>query len=88
MLTEAGFDYLGMEDYSPGIITLPLPSSVSSRTIGDRLKEKGVIVSYESDYLLKRNWIQFALMGDHSLAEFAEALAILKQIINSKVAFV
>ncbi|RIU93391.1 aminotransferase class V-fold PLP-dependent enzyme [Oceanobacillus picturae] len=88
MLTETGFDYLGMEDYSPGIITLPLPSGVSSRTIGDRLKDKGVIVSYESDYLLKRNWIQFALMGDHSLAEFAEALAILKQIINSKVAFV
>ncbi len=86
MLTDAGFTILGNEQYSPGIITIALPDSISSETIGHQLKEKGIIVSYQSDYLLKRNWIQFAFMGDVTLKGFEAAFAILRQMMerNSK----
>ncbi|WP_164668691.1 aminotransferase class V-fold PLP-dependent enzyme [Virgibacillus doumboii] len=85
MLTGANFTVLGNEDYSPGIMSIQLPDYVSSKDIGDKLKEKGIIISYESDYLLKRNWIQLALMGDHTLTEFQKALTNLQQTIVSKV---
>ena len=62
-LREAGFDVLGDEGYSPGIITVRIPDGQSSREVGDRLKSRGLLLSYESGYLLERNWIQAALMG-------------------------
>jgi len=80
LLRDAGFTVLGNEEYSPGIMTIPLPENVSSKIIGDQLKEKGIFISYESDYLLNRNWIQIALMGNHTLQEIELALLILKQV--------
>jgi len=65
-LIDAGFNVLGNENYSPGIITLKVSEGISSRSIGDQLKEKGFFLSYESDYLIKRNWVQIALMGFHT----------------------
>jgi aspartate aminotransferase-like enzyme len=87
MLTSAGFVVLGNEDldYSPGIMTIQLPESVSSRDLGNRLRDRGIIISYESDYLLNRNWIQFALMGDLTLTEFETAFTILQETIESEV---
>ncbi|RJS50302.1 hypothetical protein CJ483_23670 [Bacillus sp. PK3_68] len=85
MLTNAGFTVLGNEDYLPGIMTIPLPYSISSKNVGDQLKENGIIISYESDYLLQRNWIQFALMGNLTLKEFETSLAILQDIMNKKL---
>ncbi|MHC0037779.1 aminotransferase class V-fold PLP-dependent enzyme [Pseudoneobacillus sp. C159] len=84
-LFESGFDVLGDGNYSPGIITIPLPEFISSRAIGDQLRDKGVLLSYESDYLLERNWIQLALMANLSMAEMEKALAILQQTIYTKV---
>lgn len=82
MLTNAGLTVLGNEEYSPGIITIVLPEHLSSKTIGDQLKEKGILISYESDYLKKRNWIQFAFMGDITLKEFEATFTILEQILD------
>lgn len=47
----------------PSVVTIPLPPIHSSEAIGDRLKDHGVLVSYRSDYLLERNWIQACVMG-------------------------
>lgn len=66
-LIDAEFAMLGNGDYSPGIITLKVPDGLSSRSIGDQLKEKGIFLSYESDYLIKRNWVQISLMGFHNI---------------------
>lgn len=88
MLSEACFPLLGDEDYSPGILTIPLSEAISSRDIGDKLREEGIIVSYESDYLLDRNWIQFALMGEMTLREFEDALAVLKKAVRRKAELV
>ncbi|EWG11024.1 GNAT family N-acetyltransferase [Cytobacillus firmus] len=63
MLAEKGFFVLGGEGYSPGILTVNLPEGISSREFGDLCKQKGILLSYESGYLLDRNWVQVALMG-------------------------
>lgn len=65
-LDENGYNYLGDEAYSPGIITICLPSYHTSKVLGDYLKSKNILTSYESNYLLKRNWVQISLMGHHS----------------------
>jgi aspartate aminotransferase-like enzyme len=47
----------------PAVVTIALPEIHSSETIGDTLKEHGVLISYRSNYLLERNWIQACMMG-------------------------
>lgn len=61
----------------PSIITIPLQTPLCSRSIGDRLKNAGFLVSYQSHYLLERNWIQICLMSDipkHRIRTFISAL--------------
>lgn len=77
-LLANGWIVLGDESYSPGIITILVPETISSKKIGDYCKSNGVLISYESGYLLKRNWIQAAFMGSISEQEAAEALKILE----------
>lgn len=47
----------------PAVVTIALPEIHSSETIGDTLKQHGVLISYRSNYLLERNWIQACMMG-------------------------
>jgi aspartate aminotransferase-like enzyme/GNAT superfamily N-acetyltransferase len=47
-----------------GVLTIPIPPPFSSSDIGDRLADDGILVSYQSGYLLERNWIQLCLLGD------------------------
>ena len=47
----------------PAVVTIALPEIHSSETIGDTLKNHGVLISYRSSYLLERNWIQACMMG-------------------------
>ncbi|WP_033542514.1 aminotransferase class V-fold PLP-dependent enzyme [Planococcus sp. CAU13] len=88
LLADAGFTVLGDDSYSPGILTIPIPAVISSNEIGNKLKEEGIITSYESDYLLDRNWIQFALMGELTLADFESALAVLRKTMRRKAELV
>ncbi|WP_053360747.1 aminotransferase class V-fold PLP-dependent enzyme [Bacillus sp. FJAT-27251] len=81
-LSDAGFTILGNEMFSPGIVTIALPDTISSKTIGDQLKEKGIMVSYESSYLMEKNWIQFAFMGDLRGAEIEAAIAIFEKTVG------
>ncbi len=54
----------------PAVVTIALPEIHSSETIGDLLKEHGILISYRSHYLLERNWIQACMMGaEHKPAE-------------------
>jgi len=64
----------------PGIVTIVLPTPLSSRAVGDALREAGFLISYESGYLLKRNWIQICLMSEvskQSLRGLIEKLNVL-----------
>ncbi|WP_456271360.1 aminotransferase class V-fold PLP-dependent enzyme [Bacillus sp. AK031] len=85
-LSNAGVEYLGDEYYSPGIVSIPLPPLLSSKEFGDSLKQKGVLLSYESEYLLKRNWVQVALMGNYDHNEVQSAINLfLKELRSHKL---
>jgi aspartate aminotransferase-like enzyme len=53
---------------SPAVITIALPAEVSAVRVGDALAAAGVLLSYRSDYLLERNWVQICLMGQYDQA--------------------
>ena len=64
-LIESGFELIGGNTRtSPAVITIALPEALNSVTIGNLLKESGFLLSYNSDYLRGKNWIQICLMGE------------------------
>ena len=65
----------------PGIITLDVPKPHCSRTLGDSLKAAGFWVSYESRYLLERNWLQICLMSTLSKSRLRDLIETLKRIL-------
>ncbi|CAH0345831.1 aminotransferase class V-fold PLP-dependent enzyme [Bacillus sp. CECT 9360] len=79
---EQGLDVMGDHTYSPGVVTICLPPDISSREIGDRMKQKNILLSYESDYLLQRNWIQAAFMGVQDMESLPYLAAVIKQEAN------
>lgn len=85
----AGMHVLTGNNYSPGIMTICLEQDIDSRKFGNFLKEKGVHISYESIYLLKRNWIQIAFMGNLKPIDIMQGVSIIadhyKQFLIKKV---
>ena len=66
-LASLGFHIVAPEEHAtPAVITIALPGDWNAATVGDELAEAGCLVSYQSDYLLKRNWIQVCLMGEYT----------------------
>jgi aspartate aminotransferase-like enzyme/N-acyl-L-homoserine lactone synthetase len=63
-LVESGFQLVGGADTAPAVITIALPPELNSVTIGNLLKESGFLLSYNSNYLRAKNWIQICLMGE------------------------
>lgn len=64
-LTESGFRLIGgAAAVSPAVITIELPAEMSSVTIGGAMEEAGYLLSYNSEYLRRKNWIQICLMGE------------------------
>ena len=64
-LRQLGFELVGSEaKASPAIVTIALPAHLKSTDIGGLIQESGYLVSYNSDYLRGRNWIQISLMGE------------------------
>jgi aspartate aminotransferase-like enzyme len=49
---------------SPAVITIPLPPEMNSLKIGEAMQEAGYLLSYNSEYLRRKNWIQICLMGE------------------------
>jgi len=63
---------------SPAVTTIALPAERLSLEIGEALEHHGYEISCRSAYLVERNWIQIALMGEYdcrALRELPEALA-------------
>lgn len=80
-LRELGFLIVAPDAHaSPAVVTLALPDGISSKSIGWQMKRAGYLLSYKSEYLLKRNWIQICLMGELSpdnLAALPDVMASL-----------
>ena len=47
----------------PAVVTIALPEFHSSESIGDKLNDHGIPISYRNSYLLERNWIQACMTG-------------------------
>lgn len=64
-LRELGFELIGSDaTASPAIVTIALPEQLNSIKIGNLIRESGYLLSYNSEYLRRRNWIQIVLMGE------------------------
>lgn len=63
-LEAAGLTVVAPPDRAaPAVLTIAVPPELDSDCIGSRLREAGYLLSYQSRYLLDRNWIQICLMG-------------------------
>jgi aspartate aminotransferase-like enzyme len=64
-LAELGFDLIGNgPKTSPAVVTIALPPIMNSVKIGEAMQEAGYLLSYNSGYLRRKNWIQICLMGE------------------------
>jgi aspartate aminotransferase-like enzyme len=64
-LTEIGFNLIGNgAKTSPAVVTIALPPEMNSVKIGEAMQEAGYLLSYNSGYLRRKNWIQICLLGE------------------------
>lgn len=70
------------EHINPAVLTMRPPDGVDARKLGDQLRDEGVLVSYESGYLLDRGWLQVCLMGDCRLENLALLLQRLRRVLR------
>jgi aspartate aminotransferase-like enzyme len=66
-LRELGFRLITPDaEAVPGVVTITLPAGQNSSDFGQKLQKAGFLLSFNSDYLRRRNWIQICLMGEYS----------------------
>ena len=65
------------------MITVELPEEASSSELGRRLEQAGYFLSYNSAYLLERNWIQVCLMGEISREAVAPLLDAMRVVVEA-----
>jgi aspartate aminotransferase-like enzyme/GNAT superfamily N-acetyltransferase len=83
-LRGAGFELVSPEDHAaPAVVTLALPPTVCSHTLGRRLEQAGYLLSYGSEYLLRRNWIQVCLMGCFAEEKLDALVRELRRAVNA-----
>lgn len=71
------------EHINPAVLTIPIEKNYDSQKIGDYIRRKGYLISYESNYLLHRNWIQICLMGDIKREQLADLARIYRSAFGS-----
>ncbi len=80
-LREMGFTVVGRDaDVSPAVISLALPADLNSVKVGGQLHEAGFLLSYNSDYLRQRNWVQICLMGEFQKEKLVSLLNHLNRV--------
>ena len=80
-LRELGFVLIGEEtETSPAVITIVLPAEMNSVKIGNLIQESGYLLSYNSEYLKQRNWIQICLMGESAQERLVSLLNALNRV--------
>lgn len=68
---------------SPHVITIALPETVRSESLGRHLERIGYSLSYKSEYLLRRNWLQICLMGECTAAQVTPLIELLWEFSHS-----
>ena len=79
-LKRIGFNPIVSDSHStPAVITIPIPDKLKSAQLGDRLEKEGYLLSSNSSYLIKRNWIQICLMGEFSRNTISPLIDLLQK---------
>jgi aspartate aminotransferase-like enzyme len=80
-LRELGFALVGNDaQTSPAVITIALPPELDSSRVGSAIQESGYLLSYKSEYLRRKNWIQICLMGDTAREKLVSLLNALNRV--------
>jgi len=80
-LQGEGFTVVGADaNAAPGVVTIALPRGLNSGSVGGELREAGYLLSFGSEYLIERNWIQICLMGEYSRQSLLGVLAELRKL--------
>ncbi len=80
-LNDLAFTLVGNQTRtSPAVLTISLPPEMSSVKIAELLHESGYLLSYNSEYLRKKNWIQICLMGECTQEKTVSLLNAIKRV--------
>jgi aspartate aminotransferase-like enzyme len=78
---EAGFVLLGDNTVtSPAVVTIALPAHLNSVQVGGAIQEAGYLLSYNSEYLKSKNWIQICLMGECAKEKLVSLMNALNRV--------
>lgn len=69
---------------TPAVFTIVVPQTFQSKNVGDELARMGYLISYMSEYLLSRNWIQICLFGEIKKEETLKLPALISKILGKK----
>jgi aspartate aminotransferase-like enzyme len=82
-LLELEFSVIGASTRtSPAVFTIQLPAEFNSVNVGNLMQESGFLLSYNSDYLKRRNWIQICLMGEVAQEKVVSLLNALHRVCS------
>jgi aspartate aminotransferase-like enzyme len=85
-LLEAGLPVLAPTACaSPVVHTLVLPRHADAQAVGQSLRDAGWLVSFESDYLRTRRWLQVCLMGHYDPHGLGPLVAAIRAHIDGDV---
>ncbi len=79
-LIESGYQLVNMNPAGNAFVFTILIENGNSYRIGEALKEQGLLISYESTYLLSRNMIQVSVMGSHDEHEVQSCIEQLNRL--------
>jgi aspartate aminotransferase-like enzyme len=84
-LRGAGFTLITPDaESAPGVATIDVSPALDSAEIGRQITQAGFLVSYNSDYLRRRNWIQICLMGEFAVEKLDSLIAHLQEACGLK----
>lgn len=76
-LREAGLHVVAPEGHeAPALVTIALPGEVPSGELGPELEKSGYFLNWRSPYLVRRNWMQIALMGEYDASAVSRFLDV------------
>ena len=81
-LREFGLPVLVPDDQAtPAVVTIPFDAIGSAGAVGDALQQRGLLVAYQSEYLVRRNWLQIGLMGGVTIAHLDRLVNVLRVLV-------
>lgn len=67
---------------SPALVTIEMPDDISSVAFGDELEKEGCFLSYKSNYLIRRNWLQTFVTRNTTKEEVAHFVHVMDLLLD------